>query len=161
MKKAIYTLVVIPAVAAVMATGTVNAADTKKPAPAKTAAPAAEPTPPPPPPKSVFEDPKPGYTDPFYPNSSRIAGARPQTGGTAAAPVVSVPIEQLIVKSIIIGKDKTAQINDKIVTEGDSALIKIGKLAVQVRVIEIRPRSVLVKVDALPEPKESFLRSSP
>ena len=145
-----------------MAVGLVHAIDAKKSAAKPAAAPVAA-EPPPPPPKSIFEDAKPGYTDPFFPRSLRFGGGgRTQAAAGTTTNVVSVPIEQLMVRSIIIGKEKTAQINDKILTEGDVAVVKVGKTGVvQVRLVEIRPRSVLIKIDPSPETREIFLRASP
>ncbi len=137
-----------------------TAADSKKPAVApkgktQVKAPVGSPQEPTPEYKSVFEEAK---LDPFFPKSERF-GVVHQPGVTNAPPLV--PVEQLLLRGILIGREKTASINGKILGEGESAVIKLAKSSITVHVIEIRQRSVLVKIDPDPEPKEIYLRVAP
>jgi hypothetical protein len=113
---------------------------------------------------SVFEDfTKAGNTDPFFPMSHRIPNNQRQTPTAQAAPtqVQAVAIDQIRLQGVILGaQEKTVLINNKTLAEGESVTLKLSKGApqVQIHVIEIRPRSAVIKIDGDPEPKEIYLR---
>ena len=65
----------------------------------------------------------------------------------------------LNVKLILIGQNKKlAQINNRSFEQGEQAEVLAGGQKVKLRCLEIREKSVLVKVEGATEPKELFLR---
>ena len=104
--------------------------------------------------KSIFtDDPKFGK-DPFFPHSIRRGIAEIVTPN---APLADV--RDLVLKGISGGKDRRlALINNRTVENGEEAEFKFGNRTVKVRCVEIREKSVVIRVDG--QSKEIFLRQN-
>jgi hypothetical protein len=104
--------------------------------------------------KSIFtDDPKFGK-DPFFPHSIRR--------GTAELVNPNVPltdVRDLVLKGISGGKDRRlAMINNRTVENGEELDFKFGSRTVKVHCVEIREKSVVIRVDG--QSKELFLRQN-
>lgn len=116
---------------------------------------------------ALFEHPlgKPNYRDPFFPKSIRYTPIqKPEKGpNDASAPVDFY--KDLIVKGISSGpRGRLAIINNQTVAVGDVSKITKGiqnnllLSPLYVKIIEIKDRSVVIKVEGAPESKELPLK---
>jgi len=116
--------------------------------------------------KSVFENPirKPNYCDPFFPKSPRYGKIIAVVTPGEKAPVVQDFYKDLIVKGISLGKRRFATINNQTMAVGESTKIKVNPqgsplgVPLNIQVIEIKDRSVVIKVEGAPESKEIPLK---
>ncbi len=104
--------------------------------------------------KSIFTDDPRFGKDPFFPNSKR-RGAGELVNPNA--PLADV--RDLVLKGISGGKDRRlALINNRTVENGEEAEFKFGNRTVKVHCVEIREKSVVIRVDG--QSKELFLRQN-
>jgi hypothetical protein len=104
--------------------------------------------------KSIFTDDPRFGKDPFFPHSIRRGTAEIVTPN---APLADV--RDLVLKGISGGKDRRlALINNRTVENGEELDFKFGNRAVKVHCVEIREKSVVIRVDG--QSKEIFLRQN-
>ena len=104
--------------------------------------------------KSNFTDDPRFGKDPFFPHSIRRGTAEIVT---ANAPLADV--RDLVLKGISGGKDRRlALINNRTVENGEELDFKFGNRTVKVHCVEIREKSVVIRVDG--QSKEIFLRQN-
>lgn len=77
---------------------------------------------------------------------------------TPPTPAPASQHEELTLKGIFFGKQKTALINDQTLGPGETAKVTMGGKKVQVECKEIRPTSVIVQVEDEAEPRELKLK---
>jgi hypothetical protein len=96
--------------------------------------------------KSVFvEDPAFGK-DPFFPNSTR----RGRVPVAVAPKVLNVETPELFLKGLSGTPDRRlAIINNYTFQSGEESLVRVAGVAVKVRCIEIRERSVIVSINGI------------
>ncbi len=112
--------------------------------------------------QSVFEEPlRPPYTDPFFPQSKRMPYRAVPTVVSTSQPQVAT-IDHIILKGVSVGGGKrTALINRKNFAAGESGTVQTPRGPVNIEVLEVRDRSVLIKVENDPDPKEIHLSPEP
>ena len=114
--------------------------------------------------KSVFEDPvdKPGFTDPFFPKTRRFVPAAPTAPALPTeAPKPTTQVGELKLKGISgnVG-NRLALINNQTLAVGETGRVKIAQGVLNVQVLEIKDRSVVIKIEGEKESKEIFLPPS-
>jgi len=104
--------------------------------------------------KSNFTDDSKFGKDPFFPNSKRRGVVETVNPNTPLADV-----RDLVLKGISGGKDRRlALINNRTVENGEELEFKIGNRTLKVHCVEIREKSVVIRVDG--QSKEIFLRQN-
>lgn len=113
--------------------------------------------------KSIFEEPaRPPYTDPFFPQSTRMPYRAAPPVGATAAPNTAAAIDQIILKGVS-GTDgkRFALINRRTFAAGESGTVQTPRGPVNIEVLEVKERSAIIKVENDPDPKEVYLRPEP
>ena len=104
--------------------------------------------------KSEFNDKADFGQDPFFPNSTRRAPAKPVT---TAGPAKPQPKVELILQGIISGTAQPlAMINGKNFAVGDELTVRAASGSIKVKCLEIRENSVVVQFQG--ERKELQMR---
>ena len=112
---------------------------------------------------SVFEEPlRPPYSDPFFPQSKRM----PYNAAPVVAPTTQpqlATVDQIILKGVTIGAGgkRLAIINRKTFAAGEAGTVQTPRGPVNIEVLEVSDRSVKLKVENDPEPKEIYLGPEP
>jgi hypothetical protein len=133
------------AVAAVVLGLVFTAGAAQTPAAGRPSAPAKAPSAAPEPVKSVFQDAgtAPSGRDPFFPLSSRV----PKTVTVVTnAPFITVDLELKGISGTV--DHRLAIINSRTFAEGEEGDVPAGAVRAHIRVLEIRPDSVVVRIGA-------------
>ncbi|MFN7138976.1 MAG: hypothetical protein ACK4UN_06535, partial [Limisphaerales bacterium] len=150
----------LPLAASVEATQSKGRASANAPKQAATEEPAGEPAER----LSVFEEPlRPPYTDPFFPKSRRMPYRKEPEKTVVAAQPQTVLIDQIILKGITVGPvgKRLALINNNSFAAGESGQVRIPRGTVNIEVLEVGERSVTIRLENDPQPREIHLRPSP
>ncbi len=105
-------------------------------------------------PQSEFiAEPRPGIVDPFFPNSER---RRPKIQDSHQVIKRGPDVTDLALKGITVNRAgaKLALINNLNLAEGESGPVKTAKGAIKIQVLEIRDKSVLLRIEGIAEPYE-------
>jgi thioredoxin-related protein len=95
----------------------------------------------------------------------RVKPSGSETNATAAptpqpVPLPEITYDELMLRGISRGKQKLALINDKTLSEGESARVKLGDKRVKVQCREIRDKSVIIQVEDESETRELTLKTN-
>jgi hypothetical protein len=107
--------------------------------------------------KSTFESPKanPNLKDPFFPSSTRHGPVAVTNTGPLAPP--AAPTYDIAVKGI---SGRIALINNQPMAAGESAKVRTSQGSINVELLEIKERSVVIRIEGETKPKEIFLPPS-
>jgi len=108
-------------------------------------------------PKSVFVADGATGKDPFFPNSSRLRKIMPDET-TKGTPVQEDFSRLLKLTGIAGGARPIATVNNLTFAVGEEQEVKADGRKIKIRVLEIREKSVVVKVEKQPAPVELKLR---